>query len=1507
MHSLANPDSGAYIQQLLITYEEPLNLDGWRAAWIQLVERHEVLRTVFELGNVGGPLQKVQPLVATTLSEHDWRNDSLAVNEQRLEAFLNNDRRSGFDLAKLPLWRWNLFRFALNDVRLVWTSHHALFDGRSRLLLMRELFAGYDAVCRKNSTTWENGHSFAEFVRWQAHKDDEQNRNYWQNLLEGFSQRTALPERNHQLSLPMEASSHLTITRRWTANRTADLQHFAACHGVTVNTLLQGSWALLIGRYSGSNDVVFGATRACRRSPVTGVETMVGLLINTLPVRVRMPANALVHDWLQELRGQWIAGRDHEHTSLLKVQQWSELPPGEPLFESLVVCEKFCLEAALWQTNPAWRTRLVRLLGTTPYPLVLAGYFGEECSLEITFDRRRFDAETIERMAGHLEALLDGMLADPYGKLRNVPMLSERERNQILVEWNHTSTDYPKDKCIHQIFEEQVARSPDAVAVVCGSQSLTYRELSQRANHLALHLRSLGVGANVLVGVSLDRSFEMIIALLGILKSGGAYWGLEENLPEERFKQALADAQPRVLLGNRKSFNHLRQFLGKSATDSSFCISAILAIEDWLPLNPIEIAQPLLDTPSDHASHPAYVSYTSGSTGRPKGVLVPHRGVVRLVKNSNYATLDAQETLLHLSPLSFDASTFEIWGALLNGGRLVLLPSGPLELAAIGTTIREQGVTTAWLTAGLFRLMVDERLEDLKSLRQLLAGGDVLPPEHVRKACHALPGCRIINGYGPTENTTFTCCYPVVAGQGFASSVPIGKPIANTKVYVLDAHHQPVPIGVAGELYAGGDGVACGYLRQPQLTAECFLRDPFSTRPEARLYRTGDRARWRADGNLEFLGRCDNQVKIRGFRIELGEVESALRLHPAIHEVCVLAKEGMGGDKQLLAYLIAQTEEKPDKSQLRTYLAPKLPDYMLPQTFVWLDQLPLTPNGKVDRRTLAGMAGKELGSEVTVLNPRTDLERQLVTIWQEVLGVPKVGITDDFFELGGHSLLAMQAVFRMRQQLDSELLVADLFRYRTVAQLSDKLSAIGVTQGNQRTGGPVPVSRAGGAPLLSSQHAFWRFAAHYSEVNPYNTSRAYRLKGHLDTDALQQALTLLVERHEALRTKIHEVAGEPRQFVSPSEPVVLPLVDLSQLGIYEQESEIQRLYQAESFYQYKFSRDLMLRATLIRLNEIEYVLVLIVAHIVMDGASVEILNRDLAEFYGAVIERRSPFLPTIPVQPFDIAFWEQEQFKSGRLQRSITFWRQHLQGLFPGNQPLGSESLIEVPNILAFRHQMALSGELVEALKFIACEGQCTLPTTLFAAVNVFHRVLTGRVDCAISSPLAARIRPEMEDVISCLRVQAVLLTWVTDDLSFRKILQSSHEVLIGAYSHLDASLELVFSGNHFKHFSDWPGAFFNFNFIPQAGFGFILPGLETTPIMRPEEVTNFPFSLHVLQRAQTIQLVIKGRADLFSESAVRETLERFVELLGRLAANPDAPLSAEWYKMQGSQTILPA
>ncbi len=891
-----------------------------------------------------------------------------------------------------------------------------------------------------------------------------------------------------------------------------------------------------------------------------------------------------------------------------------------------------------------------------------------------------------------------------------------------LFEWNNTACDYPRDKCVHELFEEQVTRTPDAVAVVFEDQSLTYAELNARANQLAHHLQSLGVGPEVLVGLCVQRSLEMIVGLLGILKAGGAYVPLDPGLPEKRLRFLIADAKLSFVLATRTNLAILQRPADDATLAELPASCRTITIEDLLSsdLPTANCQLPTSDCQLTTATSPAYVNYTSGSTGEPRGVLVPHRGVVRLVKSANYVSLTADDTLLQLSTLSFDASTFEIWGALLNGARLIVMPPHQPSLIEIGDAIRKHQVTTLWLTAGLFHLMVDERLDDLRPLRQLLAGGDVLSVDHVRRARRALPNCRIINGYGPTENTTFTCCYTVGEESELIPSVPIGRPVSNTQVYLLDSDKQPVPTGVVGELYAGGDGLACCYLNAPELTAERFIANPFSDEQGSRLYRTGDLARYRPDGNFEFIGRVDHQVKIRGFRVEIGEVEAALRGLPEIRDVAVVAQDEGNGTRQLVAYLVMACNERlvsgeeagqaeTSLAELRSQLSLKLPDYMIPSRFVVVPELPLTPNGKLDRKALLSLGGTDLASGSEYEAPRNDFEQCLVTIWQSVLKREQVGIRDNFFELGGHSLLAVMVGARITQELGLHVPLRLLFEHPTIAELATQLQTVNE---DTTTTGPIPrIPRDQPLPASFAQQRMWLLQQMLPDPATYNVSIAWRFTGYVDVDRLQQCLQQLMVRHEVLRTSFVLQGEQLTQRIFSAADLTLPwqqidlqsppssglrppsppiTVEKGQVleaeyahnatsPLAPESGERDRVrgplenrrvkgildghLREESRRLFDLTKAPLWRAAWLSTADNDPVLVLTFHHSIVDEWSLRLLRDELQQLYVAEGSPDATALPELAVQYADYSVWRRQQLTGDRLESLRQYWRDQLHDL----------------------------------------------------------------------------------------------------------------------------------------------------------------------------------------------------------------------------------------------------
>ncbi|HEU4871498.1 MAG TPA: amino acid adenylation domain-containing protein, partial [Pyrinomonadaceae bacterium] len=1111
-HSLYAPDAGVYFQQVNCVLRGNLDLQAFREAWQQSINRHAILRTSFFWEDLEEPVQVVNREVTLPIELEDWSKLPDSEQQARLRDFLEADRRRGFELSSAPLLRLALMRLDEERYRLVWSHHHLLLDGWSIPLLLKEVFTVYEALCSKKPVQLDQARPYRDYITWLQRQRLEEAERYWREKLRGLKSPTPLALGAGREARAEGESEYREQRLQLNAAETAELNAVARRHQLTLNTMVQGAWGLLLSRYSGERDVLFGTTVAGRPAELSGVEQMVGVFINTLPMRVQIDEKERVSEWLQGLQAEAVEMRQYEHSPLVEVAKWSEMPRGTALFESLLVFENYPVNSNGSPASPERNGKSaiptiedISYYRRVNYPLTMVVVPREELKLSLSYEADRFDDETITRMLGHFRQLLRGIAADPQQRICDLSLLTSEERQQLLVEFNNTKTEFPQNACIHELFEQQVAQRRDAVALVCEEEQLTYDELNERANRLAHLLRGRGVGVETTVGICLPRSVEMVLSILAILKAGGVYVPLDGEYPAERLSFMCSDAAVALVLTNREQAEVLA-----AAGVPTLCLDELGAeLAAQAPTNlESEVA----------GEHLAYIVYTSGSTGKPKGVAITQRSVSRLVFGVDYARLDEQQCVLLAAPITFDAATFELWGALLHGGRCVLAVERVLSSSEIGRLVRRHGVTTMFLTTALFNSVVDEDVTQLRGVQQLLVGGEALSVKHMRWAQEELGEITIGNVYGPTEATTFTSYERMgVVAEG-VSTIPIGKPIGNTTVYVLDKRMQPVAPGVRGELYIGGPGLARGYVGRADLTAEKFVPHPYSERGGERLYRTGDVVWQHGDGRVEFVGRRDQQVKVRGHRIELGEIEAVLREQASIDQAVVVVQEERAGDKRLVAYVVKAEAAVEGVKEWRSYLKERLPEYMVPGQFVELAELPLNANGKVDRKALPEVEGKVADLGVEYVAPRTPVEEVLAGIWSDVLRVEQVGVSDNFFELGGHSLLATQIISRVREAFGVSLPMRSVFESLTLGDLAYRVESSMKSQQEVLAPPVRPVPRDADLPLSLAQQRLWVFDRMTPGSSVYNIPITNRLMMDLDVAVLQRTFDEIIRRHESLRT-----------------------------------------------------------------------------------------------------------------------------------------------------------------------------------------------------------------------------------------------------------------------------------------------------------------------------------------------------------------------------------------------------
>jgi amino acid adenylation domain-containing protein len=1486
------PGCPAYNSIRALRLTGPLNISGLQRSLDALVERQEALRTTFPVVD-GYPAQVVNPAAAVSLPIHDL--SALRADERAaaLRAQMVEEARRPFDLANDLLLRASLVRLDAQEHVLMLVTHHIVFDAWSGGVVLRELTALYDgfAVGQPVRLT-DLPIQYADYAIWQRERLDGMrlaaHLEYWkQQYADG------LPVLQLPTDRPRPAVQTFTGARRSVrlpVALLAELKALSRREGATLFMTLLAAFKALLARYSGQEQIVVGSPIAGR----TRIETegIIGCFINTLAFNTNLAGDPSFRELLTRVRRGALGAYSHQELPFERLVE--EVQPERDLSRTPVFQVMFQLRNVP-RTSPRLAGLEVEELEVDPgiakFDLTLEAtqrQDGIECSCEYSTDL--FEPTTIERFLGHYQTLLQGIIADPDLPLSRLPLLDAMEREHLLVAWNATARVIPRERCVHQLFEERAAHQPTAVAIRDGGREMTYGELDAEANRLAHRLRALGVGPEVAVGVCLERSIEFVVSVLAILKAGGAYVPLDPSHPQARLAFMLEDSQASVLLTLRPLRERLPMLLGGDS-------ARVLCLDDPGPALASTPTEPL--PYANRGDSLAYVIYTSGSTGKPKGVAITHRNIIRLVVNTDYVELRDEDIVAHASNCSFDAATFEIWGALLAGAKLVVVPRevalAPEELAGF---LRRERVSTIFLTTALFNQVALTCPDAFRSVRHVLFGGEAVDPRPARLVLeHGAPE-RLLHVYGPTETTTYATWHLVREVPSDVASIPIGRPIANTRAYVLDRERQLVPVGVPGELYIGGDGVARGYLNRPELTAERFVPDPFTDAPDARLYRTGDLVRLLPDGSIEFVGRLDSQIKIRGYRIEPGEVEAVLAQHPAVMQAAVLVRADRPSERRLVAYVVAREGATLSLQTLRQDMAQRLPDYMVPAAFVPLDTLPVTPNGKLDRAALPAPDWSQRSAE-TFVAPRTATEEVLAQIWAEILACGPIGIHDDFFALGGHSLLATRVVVRAREVLDAALPLRAIFEAPTIATLGIRVEQAR-PQRQSGAGCPVvplvpmaSVAREADPPLSFTQERFWLLDQLTPGTAAYNVPMALRIEGCLDVGALEHCLSEIVRRHEPLRTTFRMGEDRPIQHIANNGPLALPVVELGALPEAVRMEEALALARREFQRPFDLARGPLLRAQLLRLDTMDHMLLLTIHHGVFDGWSMGVFNRELAALYVAFTNGRASPLAELPVRYADYAAWQRTQLDGAALDPFIAYWREQLAGAphllqLPTDRPR--------PAVRAFRgarHAFGVDHALAKRLRELSRQEGATLYMTLLAAFQTLLLRYTGQDDLLVGSPIAGRMRIETENLIGCFLNILVMRGDLGGDPSFRELLARVREVALGAYAHQELPFERlleVVQPPREASYAPLVQVMFILQNAPRAALE--LPGLALRPLEIENGTTKYDLTLEITEIREGLSCSLQYDSDLFDAPTIARMAEHFRTLLAGIAADPDERLA---------------
>ena len=1120
-HSLYDQDPTSYFQQFSFAVEGALDLTALRQAWNNAVKRHAILRTAIHWQDQEHPVHVVFRSVDLPWETHDWRALTAERCAEAFDEFLIQDRQRGFRLQTAPLCRCTLIHETDSRLRFCWSSHHLILDGWSTASLLKEVFEDYVSLASTGRLAHASAApNFREYIEWLHRRPRDENEAFWRTELRGFRAPTRLPVTSRHSA--GEAIQHAQ-TLQLDESLTSQLQAIVRTHRLTLNVLLRGVWAILLSRYSGSDDVVFGVTVSGRPPELEGIESMAGVFINTIPVRLRIPAEQSLLSWLGEVHAAQAVMEQHAYSSLIDIQKWSDIPAGTPLFDALMVFENFPVSGPRNVESGAVDIQDVRSYSESSYPLTLIVVPESRLGIRLSYDARRFAHKTIEQMLGHITTLLTSFVDEPTRACKAFYQGAARpeELSSLPIVIAHSD-----NRLVHQWFEARVAAHPNATAVVYEDHSLTYGELNAKANQVAHYLLALGVRPDQLVALCVERSLEMVIGLLGILKAGGAYVPLDPRYPAERLQYMIEDAAPGVLLTQEP----LRERLPATTA------KVVSLDRDWNQIAKKSVTNPDASALGLRNDHLAYVIYTSGSTGRPKGVMVEHRNVTRLFSQTErWFAFNERDVWTLFHSFAFDFSVWELWGALLYGGRVVIVPYSTARAPEdFYRLVCDSGVTVLNQTPSAFTKLIDaeRRSTQRHSLRLVIFGGEALELHTLRPWVerHGAQQPQLVNMYGITETTVHVTYHPLREEEiEVERRSVIGKPLPDLRTYVLDRHLHPVPMGVAGELYIAGAGVVRGYLNRPELTRERFLADPFSTDRKARLYKTGDLGRWQADGTLEYLGRNDQQVKIRGFRIELGEIEAQLSACRGVREAVVIAREDTPGDKRLVAYLIPDERSDLSLTELRAHLVAVLPEYMVPGAYVTLDSMPLTPNGKLDRQALPAPQ-ESAYVKSAYAEPVGETEAALAAIWQDLLHIERIGRNDHFFELGGHSLLAVRLISKVERAFQRQLPISALFANPTIEKLAAALSS---QKPATKTNGVVPIRGGGpGAPLFLIPGAGGNVLYFHALAQRLAKTHAIYALEPVGLDGSESPLTSVEALAERQIERIRPIAGSGPYFLA---------------------------------------------------------------------------------------------------------------------------------------------------------------------------------------------------------------------------------------------------------------------------------------------------------------------------------------------------------------------------------------
>jgi amino acid adenylation domain-containing protein len=1440
----------AYNMSAAFKVEGILDKHRFEEVWKKLIQRHETLRTSFELIN-GEPVQRVHKEPAFIIDcFYGGKKDIGDIFEKFV---------CPFDLSKAPLLRVGLVELDENSHVVLFDMHHIISDGVSMGILAKELASLYEGL-----ELPELQIQYKDFSAWQknllASESFKKQEAYWLQTLAGELPVLNMPSDYPRPPVKSFEGDWLTFTLE--EELTKELNKLAMETGTTLYMVLMAAYNILLSKYTDQEDIIVGTPITGR--PHANLENIVGMFVNTLTIRNFPAGSKSFLEFLREVKENALQGYEHQDYQFEELVDKLDIARDlsrNPMFDTMFSLQN--MDIAVLEFNNLEFTPYEFANKTAKFDLsVEAIEVNSRLEFTMQYYTKLFKRESIERLGRHFISILESIVVQPQIKITDIEILSEKEKNQILYDFNNTETVYPQDKTIQDLFENQVKRQPDNIAILFGDLRITYGELNNKANQLARVLRSKGVTANSIVGIMVERSPEMMIGIMGILKAGGAYLPIDPKYPPERIGYVLTDSGASILLTQEHLF-HIVPFKGETIDlDHQGLYSG-----DHTNLIPVNTPQDL-----------AYVIYTSGSTGKPKGVEIEHHSLVNMLSwLQNQYPITAEDIILQKTSFTFDASVWEVlWWAMAGAKVCFLEPQGEKDPGKIIKAISENKVTVIQFVPSLLNILLEYieeqgNLEHLSSLKMVFVGGEALQPnlvETFHKTCNKKFNVKLINQYGPTE-ATIDASYFDCRAEEKLESIPIGKPIDNINLYIMSGTNKLQPVGIAGEICIAGEGLARGYVNRPELTAEKFVENPFL--PGEKMYRTGDLARWLPDGNMEYLGRMDHQVKIRGFRIELGEIEAELLRQPSIKETVVIAKEDINGDKYLCAYLVAV--QALTIGELREHLSKKMPDYMIPSAFVQLDKMPLTSNGKIDRKALPEPEG-QINTGAEYVAPRNAEEEKLAKIWQTVLGAPKVGIEDNFFELGGHSLKAITIVAKIHKEFGAEISLQEVFKAQTIKEMIKIIEGAG--ESDYAT--IESVAKQEYYPVSSAQKRMFILNQFEPENVTYNMPAVFTVEGALDKERLENVFKTLIQRHETLRTSFAVIDREPVQRVHTE-------IEFTIDSIQKRGEDITEIVQ--SFVRpFDLGEAGLLRVGLIELRENKHIVLFDMHHIISDGVSMGILIKELVGLY------EGQELPGLPIQYKDFSAWQNEMLRSPVLKKQEAYWLK----VFAGEIPvLNMPSDYPRPIVRSFagdRLNFSTGEELTEALNKLAMKTGTTLYMVLLAAYNVLLSKYTGQEDIIVGSPIAGRDHADLENMVGMFVNTLAMRNKPAENKSFLEFLQEVKDKALDGYEYQDYQFEeLVDKLNITRNLSRNP--LFDTLFTVQNAGATVLEinNLRFSPYEFEHKVAKFDLTLEAIEVNSRLEFILEYYTKLFKKETVERLGRHFVNILKSIAAQPEIKL----------------